>query len=427
MLRAVSLLWLGSLLTALLSFATQWLLARQLAPEDYGALSAALATITLLAPLAGFGLSGFWLQAFGQEGEAARRWLPASARFASLSTSIILLGLAIWVAWGPDDARGAWLLGLLALYIPGQLVLDLVSVRFQLEERHTALASWQLFPHAARLLLISGLMLGGLSTVFTAAVSYALVSASLLGVGGWLLWQMHGPGFALQGHHVMAPPVGSLRPGSWSLAARAWPFGLDGLFFLLQIRSAAIVLNYSAGPVAVAHFNVAFLVMNTAYLLPSTLYQKYLMPKWHRWATHEPALFLAAHRAGWRWMLGLGVLAMLATWALAPWAIPRMFGEDYAAAVPPLMILAAGAPLRFLTTHLGAVLMACHMPGKVQTMAGVALLQVLLCLLLVPAWGVRGAAIASVMCELMMLLAYSYQVRTQVWPTRVLSGRGHLP
>src|SRR5690606_6755812 len=50
-LKALTLIWAGSLLGAACAFLTQVLLARSLGPVQYGIFAAALATATLLAPL----------------------------------------------------------------------------------------------------------------------------------------------------------------------------------------------------------------------------------------------------------------------------------------------------------------------------------------------------------------------------------------
>ncbi len=85
---AISLLWFGSLAGAGLAFITQVVLARELTPAGYGVFAAALATVALLAPLAGFGVQGFWLKAFGVEGWGAVRWLTQSFRFVITSCEL---------------------------------------------------------------------------------------------------------------------------------------------------------------------------------------------------------------------------------------------------------------------------------------------------------------------------------------------------
>ena len=88
--KSVSVLWLSLIGSAVLAFLTQVILARQLGPVSFGEFSAALATITLLCPLAGFGVSGLWLIVFGKEGWLANRWLPASFRYIFISTFIVI-------------------------------------------------------------------------------------------------------------------------------------------------------------------------------------------------------------------------------------------------------------------------------------------------------------------------------------------------
>ena len=130
-----------------MAFITQVVLARELTPAGYGLFASALATITLLVPLAGFGVRGFWLKAFGVEGWGAVRWLTPSFRFVILSTTVTLLLLAGWAAFGPHDASFRWLLYWLLPVVFGYLFVELVSGKLQLEERYKALALWRLLPH----------------------------------------------------------------------------------------------------------------------------------------------------------------------------------------------------------------------------------------------------------------------------------------
>ena len=60
-LNALSLLWLATAAGAVAVFAAQTLLARRFGPAEYGLFASSLATITLIAPLAGFGRSEFRL------------------------------------------------------------------------------------------------------------------------------------------------------------------------------------------------------------------------------------------------------------------------------------------------------------------------------------------------------------------------------
>jgi Polysaccharide biosynthesis protein len=74
--KAISLWWLGSLRGAGLAFLTQVILARRLGPSAFGVFASALATVTLLVPLAGFGMMHYSPEVVDEEGWGVMRGLP---------------------------------------------------------------------------------------------------------------------------------------------------------------------------------------------------------------------------------------------------------------------------------------------------------------------------------------------------------------
>lgn len=427
----ISLLWFGSLVGAGLAFITQVVLARELTPAGYGVFAAALATVTLLAPLAGFGVQGFWLKVFGAEGWGAVRWLTASFRFVILSTAVALLLLAGWAAWGPHEASFRWLLCWLLPVVVGYLFIELVSSKLQLEERYNALALWQLLAHLARLLLVLVFIFKatGQLSLDTVAAAYALVALSMMIVGFAQLQAMAQGIFSLKGHpkpsgaESMVPAKALALVRVSGVARQAWPFGLDGIFYLVYFQSDVILLNYLAGYEAAGIYNVAFTVMIAVYLLPSVIYQKFLLPKFHRWAKHDSVRFLEVYRVGNGSMLLLGVLTTGVMLLLVPWIIPLLFGKAYQEAVGLLAILAFCTPVRFLATSVGATLVTQeHMRRKTGYMGIVAVVNVLLNLLLIPLYDAQGAAVATLLSEITLLALYLLAVRRHVFGSDAWSG-----
>ncbi|MDT4825107.1 Polysaccharide biosynthesis protein [compost metagenome] len=381
-----------------------------MAPSGYGAFAAALATVTLLAPLAGVGVQGFWLKVFGAEGWHAIRWLSASFRvvlFGSITTMLLLFS---WAILGGHAKSTSILLICLLPIIPGYMFTELISSKFQLEERFSLLAAWQLTPHFVRLVLIFFIMLiglGGPSALIIAEV-YALVAVLICVVGCVSLRKMAGGNFALKGHPIVTGYEGRKeKVSAYDVIAQSWPFGLAAVFQLIYFQSDVILLKYMTGDGAAGVYNVAFTVMAAVYLLPSVIYQKFLLPKMHRWANSDRARFYKVYRQGNFAMLLLGVAAMLAIWLSAFWAIPLFFGKHYAEAVTLLNILAPCAPLMFLAFSFGGVLVTQeNMRLKVKVMGGVALINVLMNLALIPTWGTKGVAISTVLSCLALMVAY---------------------
>lgn len=409
--KAISLLWLGSILGAGCAFLTQVLIARELGPGAFGAFAAALATVSLVTPLASFGVGGFWLKVFGEEGWQAVRWLRGSLRFATYTTVLALALILIWAQFGPHDDVTRYLLVLLATYVLGQVGVELVSAKLQLEGRYAVLALWQFLPHLLRLLLVAVFMVAVLEVMTPNRVAYiyALISISVFLAAALVIWRMFQGRLALQGHgprDVSASGVGrsfNMR----EVAKQTWPFGLAGVFHLVYFQSDVILLKYLDGDEAAGIYNVAFLIMTAVYMLPSVIFQKFLLPKIHRWASHDRTQFYQVYRSGNKIMLFVGVLAMLSIWLLAPWGVVLLFDHSYLGAVLPLTILALGAPIRFVATSVGSVLVTLeHMRAKVLYMGITAVINIGLNLWLIPLYGVAGAAVATVASEVVLLLLY---------------------
>lgn len=410
--RAISLLWLGSTLGAGCAFLTQVILARKLGPDLFGIFVASLNTVNLLSPLAGFGIGQFWLKAFGQEGWQAMRWLPGSFKFISLSTAMVLILLICWASLGPHDENAGIILMILTCHVLGQCSIDLVSSKLQLEERYLKLVLWQSFPHMSRLFIVTFLayIAPNLLSAQTVAFSYAAVAFALFVTALGVLLRLRQGTFELKGH-VSPEAPGAQRvadaPGMLQVALQSWPFGVAGLFYLIYYQSDIILLKYMKSAEIAGLYNVAFTILAAVYMLPSVIYQKFLLPKIHRWAHHDRRKFFQIYRQGNVTMLILGLLTMLAIWLLAPWGINFLFGQKYQQAVGLLMTLAVSVPILFVANSVGATLVTkSHMKSKVKCMGAVAGINIILNILLIPHYGAYGAAASTIISNASLLLIY---------------------
>ena len=324
----------------------------------------------------------------------------------------------MWSIWGPHDDRMSLVIMLLLFHVLGQLSLELVGSRFQLEEKYLALAIWQFLPHFIRLIFISFLyfcVVSGLH-LYGVALIYSGVAAVFFVVGTYYLRAMCSGGFDLKGHGLEPAREEFDSPGFSRVWLEAWPFGAGGVFYLIYFQSAVVLLGYLSGAEASGIYNVAFVIMTAVYLFPSVLYQKFLLPKIHRWANSDLALLAKSFRHGNFSMATLGVLAMLVIWLCSSWGIPLLFGTDFEEAVLVLNILAIAAPFRFLATSVGSVLVTKNnMRRKVGYMGGVALFNFGINVVMIPLYGVVGAAISTVFSDALLLALYSYSAQKYVF------------
>ena len=414
-LHQIALLWGSSIIAAGLAFATQLVLARHLDPSTYGIFGSSLALITMLSQFSGFGLQGFWLKAFGQEGWLAQRWVGGSLHFVALSTLLTLVAFASWAQFGPNDATTRLTLLLMTPSIAGLAAIELTISKLQLEERYVFISLWQISPQAARLILISlaFLVVSSGQRLAATAIVYTVVALLLIAVTVWQIVRMGAPDFDLRGHgprSAISAPAAML-PTIGTVAKEAWPFGLDVILYLAYLQISNVLLKYLDSNQAAGLYYAAFNIMNAVYLLPIVLYTKFLLSKQHRWARNDKPKLLSSLKLGSLAMLVVGVAAMLFIWTVAPYLVPLLFGHKYADASGLLDILAVCVPLRFLSTSVGSVLSTGdHMRHRVKLKSICAIVCIVLNVALIPRYGTTGAAVVTVITELTLLLLFSFSV-----------------
>jgi O-antigen/teichoic acid export membrane protein/glycosyltransferase involved in cell wall biosynthesis len=402
---AASLLSLSALGSAGLAFAVQAMLARSLSPSEYGRFTAALAVVTIVAPAVGFGVPSFWLKAYGTEGWAARRWMAVSVRFITRSALVCLVVTALW-AWIGTASTGTrqLLLSMLPVVLT-QGAIEMASVKLQLEEKFGRVAMWQALQHTGRLVLVvacwqlrarSEAIAFGFGCIGAIVTLGAWRSVSVLRRGAAELVG-HGPKSASRGASAHLP-----TPSISELWRNAMPFGVSGLLFYAYGQSGLVIVSHLGTPRDVGTYNVAVTILTALYLLPTVLFQKLLMPRFHRWAASGDERLERVYRNGNKWMFASGVILGGIAALLAPFAIPLVFGRQYEQSVNVVVLMALSTPFRFLTVSASSVMTTRDLIRVRNRCAAAALVfSVVVGVIGVIAAGIVGAAVASVAGEVL--------------------------
>ncbi|MCF7750990.1 oligosaccharide flippase family protein [Bacillus subtilis subsp. subtilis] len=412
--KHVSVVGLFTIVGAALTFLTQLLAARVLGPREYGIFMAAFTTINIVSPLTAFGLQAFWLKVFGREGWHAMRWIRPTFLFCALSTAMTILGVGVWAVFGLGVQNPvAWCLLILSTNLLAVACIEVVTTRFLLEEKPLPLMVWQTLPQVVRFLVVVSVLVAahGLDAItlawLYAAVGGLLALASIPNIRALANGRM-----AVVGHERPAEAIELQRPGVMSVASETWAFGLGNLFFLVYFQSSVLFISHHLGAEATGTFGVAVTILAALYLLPTTIYQKMMMPRLHRWAFQDPVAFRAAYRTGNRYMLALGLGAALSTAVLAQYLVPLLFGQDYVRAAWVLAWLAPCIPMRFVATSAGAILSTGNlMRVKIRIMGFVAVCNLVLNHLLIGRYGMQGAIQAALVTEALLVGLYCYTAR----------------
>ncbi|HEV8693018.1 MAG TPA: polysaccharide biosynthesis C-terminal domain-containing protein [Lysobacter sp.] len=415
----ISMLGIATAIGAVAVFLTQTLIARELGPTAYGLFASSLATVTMVAPLAGFGLTQFRLKAYGVEGWSAHRWMRPSLRFTVFTTLLAIGAVVVWAFTGaPADDTRVYLL-VLTPVILSILAIDLLSSKLRLEDRYGEMALWHLAIPVSRLMAAAALLMapqlnGRFVAASYSAIAIVITLASLPQLRAMLRGDMkligHGP-------RVDATVTSNPVPGTVELWSQAWAYGMFAVLYPIFFQISTVLIKYLRSDAEAGIYGIALAVMTAVYLIPTTIYQKYLLSKLHRWAAHDKPKFWMVYRKGNIGMLLFGLLVGIALVVVGPLAVPIVFGEAYRGVIGILMVLSICAPIRFLSTAVGAALLTeNHMRYRVVAMLVATVAVILLNVALIPVFGGMGAAVATVVGEFALLLITFYCVRRFVQP-----------
>ncbi|MFI7433104.1 lipopolysaccharide biosynthesis protein [Micromonospora haikouensis] len=422
MLAQVGLLGLSQAGVTVAAFGSQVLLARTLTREDFGSFTAVLAVVSLTAPVAVFGVSELWLQVFGQEGARAYRWVGPSLRLAGAACAALLLGVLAWSAAELPDTTAAAVRALLATVVVAQAALALAGSVRQLRGDYRGLSALQLAPHLGRVLVTAAVWAAGLSVV-AAAAGYAVVAVATVAACLLASREFRRGAMPLEGHPAPAAPAAvpapraavpapraavpavpagdaDAGPRSRELLGAATPYVLGNVCYLLGIHFGTVLAAELLGGAEAALLAVPMAVLTAVYLVPRVVYQQYLLGKLHRWAGSDAEAVLLAYRWGSAGMVALGAVVAAAVALGGLVALPLVFGPAYRDAAPVLAVLALAVPFRFGGAAVAALLTSGGLLRRkvvYQAVGAVVLLAALA--VAVPAWGVRGAAGATVLAE----------------------------
>ena len=396
----------GSVGSALLGFATQLLCARALAIGDYGRLMALLATVNIVGVFSGYGLGWCWWQSFGREGAGAFRWVPATTRLLAITSFIGACGLGGFVfATGNGFVSSAGLALLLIAILLGQSLSETTAARLQLEERYAALATWQSMNQFGRFVVTLLLIHLAAINLPHLLVGFAAIGIGMTAVSALSLDQVRRREIDLVGHRASAAAAPGVPLSAVLIGAT--PYCFCTIFYLIYSQGVIVIVERALGSEDAAIYNAAFIIVAAVYLAPGVIYMKYLVSKIFRWSAHDEEMFAATIRLGVAGGMVIGLLLMLLVMAAGSFVIPLLFGTRYAAAIPILQLLSLAIPVRFVQHAYGAAFFSeANMKRKVWYLGAAALICLVFSGVLIPIFGIKGAAMASVASEVTLLALF---------------------
>jgi len=406
--KNLSLISIGAILGTVFTFLANIIFARYLNLYDFGVLASSFVAINLYVSFVGFGIGLFWLNIYGTEGLNGKNWLKPSLKiiFILICFSIFLIILSLFYSNNSFNK----LVFILIPWMLGLVLNDLAAATLQLQKKFQKLSLWLLFPHLSKIII---------------AIFLGIMSFDLIAVGS---------GIAFMGMTMMTLSLFQLvkfykkenfikinlntykEPSIIDTLKKAWPFCASGFFYFIFFQTNIVILYWLNGPEASGIYYAALMISIAIFIIPSSIFQKYILPLQHRWARENPLKLLAVFRFTCGTMILLGITATIMLILIAQTSIFNIFGEEFFKASEIIFILAFGVPFKFLAIGIGGLLSVRDLiKTKIKCMGIIAFLNVILNFSLVPIFSLQGAAFATIICDLCLLIFYLIVIQNKLF------------
>lgn len=362
--------------------------ARYLGPAQFGMLSYATAFVALFGALATLGLDGIVVRELVRNPGDSREIL-GSAFALRLAGGLLALLMAVavvsWLRHGEQPLR--WLVAIIAAGALFQ-AFDVIDFWFQANvlSKHTVMAKNAAFSVAS--LARVGLILSHASLILFAGVSLLEV---VLGAAGLVIVYRRNNGF----------------PGEWRRSAGrcrrllgdSWPLILSGFSVAIYMKIDQVMLGEMSGDRAVGIYSSAVRISEIWYFLPMIIASSVFPAVLHA-KQRDEGLYIRRMQRLFSLMTAISLAIAVPMTFLSEWVVITLFGAGFAAAGPVLAIHIWASLFVFLGVAQGPWDLAENLTRlALFRISSGAVINVVLNIFLIPAYGAVGAAVATVVSQ----------------------------
>lgn len=201
----------------------------------------------------------------------------------------------------------------------------------------------------------------------------------------------------------------------------ATPFALTGVFALINFRIDQVMLSFITNDVQVGIYSAAYKIIDILATVPGLLLTA-LYPVFSVLYHKNRRMFSRSFELSLRYVIILAIPVTIGVYLLSSNIIGLVYGPEYSGSVEVLKILIFISFFTFINTPLFVVLNAV---GKQKvTMintAFTAIVNVVMNLMLIPKYGIYGAAFSTIISEITFLILSYYQLRKMKVKLNLLS------
>jgi O-antigen/teichoic acid export membrane protein len=390
-LKNTSLLFIGRVVSLAMKVVYAAILARYVLAEGVGQLSTASSVVGIVALLTSFGLPTLLTRDIAAHRDRTGAYVGSALWLVIVLSGLMVLILAGVILWTPYPALIIELMWLYAVVYALDALSNITMATFQAYERMGYVAALQFGRDAIN-------VVGSILGIYLHASLATLVGVSILASAAKFVASL----FLLDWRLVrlsMRPVFCVIR----QLLLACVPFAILAVLLSTDREINTFILSLHRSSAEVGWFSSANMMVNYASILPNVFLQA-ILPVFSRQRSASEEALRATYQRGFRWLVLLGLPMGVGLALIAAPLVNMLYGPGFEQAGLALMIM---TPLVVLMPSYvnGALMLGA---GRQKLFAGLMAatvgLDLLLCLLLVPAWGYVGASVAAVIPRVLLFI-----------------------
>jgi len=367
--------------------------ARILGATEYGKFTFALAFLSLIVIFSHFGLDAIVIREFSREKDKQKEFYSIISLkvLLCLATFVIILLSSFFVTPDPSIQR---IILILALFNLAGSFISVFGAFFHAHQRMEYQAWTSIFQSA----LMTGV---GLFLLFKFPsienLSYSYLIASIFALIFTLVLF----------HFKFLPLKISWDKTLWKkFLAMSWPMALVGLFSMIYVNIDSVMMGYWGQVTETGWYNAAYRIIFIT-IIPGALISRSFAPVLSRFFKESKEMFQRAWNKQVELMVMIAVPLVVGGIVLAPRIINSFYPPDFSPSILAFQILAIMAGIVFLYRPFTDIMIASNQQKKIFwiTLWG-AIINIMLNLILIPKYSLYGAASATVITYILILLMY---------------------
>jgi O-antigen/teichoic acid export membrane protein len=390
-------------------FVVIWV-ARYLGPEQFGLFSYAQSFVGLFTAIATLGLDGIVVRELVKD-ESRRDELMGTAFWLKILGALgVLIVLAIAVNFTSNDSYTNSLVFIIASATIFQSF-NVVDIYFQSK----VLSKYVVYANVIGLFISSVVKIALiLNEAPLITFAWVILFDSFILASGFIYFYLKNRRHSEQSDRHSVPDTESSfawkfnKSSALSLLKDSWPLIISGIVISIYMKIDQVMIKEMMGAEAVGQYAAAVRISEAWYFIPMVIASS-IFPAIINAKKQSEELYYTRLQKLYDLMVWLAIAIALPMTFLSDWVVNILYGNSYQEAGSVLMIHVWAGIFVFLGVAFSKYLIAENLPKKLfyRTLLG-AILNVILNYILIPKFGIKGAAIATLLGQFSANYVYDF-------------------